>query len=215
MKVAVLCSDESHPINTYLVRWASECRQKYSISILHSSEDLEGGDFLFLVSCSEIVSTELRAKYRYSLVLHASDLPQGRGWSPHVWAVLAGSEVITLSLLEAAAKVDEGRIWIKKDIAISKAALWDEINHLIFEAEIELINRAIDECEMIHPYEQDDMDMTTYYRKRTPLDSKIDPEKSIVEQFNLIRICDPNRYPAWFEIDKQKYKLILQRLDND
>ena len=34
--------------------------------------------------------------------------------------------------------------------------------------------------------------------KRTPADSEIDPGKSILEQFNLLRIVDSERYPAFF-----------------
>jgi methionyl-tRNA formyltransferase len=54
-----------------------------------------------------------RAKYDSSLVLHASDLPAGRGWSPHIWAITNGAESVTLSLLEAEDQVDSGRIWKK------------------------------------------------------------------------------------------------------
>jgi len=51
----------------------------------------------------------------------------------------------------------------------------------------------------------------SYYKKRTPNDSEIDPTKSLIDQFDLIRVCDPNRFPAFFELNGVKYKIILEK----
>ena len=31
------------------------------------------------------------------------------------------------------------------------------------------------------------------------------------DQFDLMRTCDPNRYPAFFELYGKKYKIILEK----
>ena len=49
----------------------------------------------------------------------------------------------------------------------------------------------------------------TIYPKRTPKDSELDINKSIKEQFNLFRIVDNEKYPAFFEIDGIKYVLNI------
>lgn len=190
-------------------------QSRHSIELVRSRAELTDGDFLFLVSCSEIINAEHRENYRHTLVLHASDLPRGRGWSPHVWEIVNGGDNITLSLLEAEDKVDTGRVWLKREIPVGKTALWHEVNHLLFEAEISLMREAVERHEHIEPYAQSAEVEPTYYRKRTPQDSRIDPFESIADQFNLIRMCDPDRYPAWFELHGQKYKLILEKVDND
>ena len=38
----------------------------------------------------------------------------------------------------------------------------------------------------------------TYFKKRTPEDSKININKSLKSQFNLLRVCDEKNYPAFF-----------------
>jgi methionyl-tRNA formyltransferase len=38
----------------------------------------------------------------------------------------------------------------------------------------------------------------SFYNKRYPDDSRLDPNQSIAEQFNLLRIVDNERYPAFF-----------------
>ena len=88
MKITLLCSDPQHPVNAYIQRWAHVQAGLHEVNIVQKKAQLGGGDILFLISCSEIINAKDRAQYKVSLVLHASDLPQGRGWSPHIWALV-------------------------------------------------------------------------------------------------------------------------------
>lgn len=213
MNITLLCTDHTHPVNAYLAAWMDEAAGRHSIRIVRSRSELSSGDFLFLVSCSEIINADHRNKFRHTLVLHASDLPKGRGWSPHVWTIVQGGDVIYLSLIEAEDNVDTGKIWLKTEIPVDRGALWDEVNHQLFKAEIDLINEALNRYENIEPYVQRLDVEPTYFRKRTPLDSQLDPGQTIADQFNLLRMCDPARYPAWFELHGQKYRLTVEKLD--
>jgi methionyl-tRNA formyltransferase len=211
MRITLLCSDLQHPVNPYIQRWANAQTSLHEVSIVQKKSQLSGGEILFLISCSEIINASDRAQYKACLVLHASDLPNGRGWSPHIWALVQGAEFITLSMLEAEDKVDSGRIWRKAHIRVPRVALWDEINHLLFNAELEMIDYAVQNYALAKPQPQADAAQATYLRKRTPQDSRIDPNKSIAEQFDLIRVCDPNRFPAYFEHLGQRYTLKLDK----
>lgn len=132
-----------------------------------------------------------------------------------MWEVINGADTLTLSLLEAEDKVDTGVVWLQCEIPVARTDLWYDVNHQLFEAEISLMNRALEEYDYIQPYPQNPDVEPTYYRKRTPLDSQLDPEQSVADQFNLIRMCDPDRYPAWFELYGQKYKLRLEKVNDD
>ncbi len=211
MKIALLCSDPQHPVNHYIVRWAQTQAGEHEVEIVQKKSQLSGGDILFLISCLEIIGASDRAQYKACLVLHASDLPKGRGWSPHIWALVQGAEAITLSMLEAEDRVDSGRVWRKAHISVPKHALWDEINHLLFTAEMEMIDYAVQNYAIVTPQVQSEMEQATYFPKRTPQDSQIDPRKSIAEQFDLIRVCDPNRFPAYFEHLGNRYILKLEK----
>lgn len=212
MRITLLCSDPQHPVNSYIHRWAQAQTRLHQVDIVQKKSQLSGGDILFLISCSEIINASDRAQYKTCLVLHASDLPKGRGWSPHIWALMQGAETITLSMLEAEDKVDSGRIWRKAHISVPKHALWDEINHLLFTAEMDMLDYAVQNYALVRPQAQTETDRATY-PKRTPKDSQIDPHKSIAEQFNLIRVCDPNRFPAYFEHLGNRYILKLEKIN--
>jgi methionyl-tRNA formyltransferase len=211
MKITVLCSDVLHPVANYIQSWIAK-HQAHNIHLVRSKSELSHGDILFLISCSEIVSETDRSRYSKTLVIHASDLPLGRGWSPHIWQIIEGAEVLTLTLLEAANKVDSGLIWKKLHVNLRKDALWDEINHTLFVTELKLMDFAIDNFGLIEPHAQATDVEPTYYPKRSPLDSKISPIKSIEQQFDHIRVCDPNRFPAYFELHGSKYMIRLEKI---
>lgn len=213
MRISLLCSDEGHPVNAHLQRWIAANEATHRVELVRRKSELSGGDILFLISCSEIIRASERNAYRFALVLHASDLPKGRGWSPHIWEIIRGAEAITLSLLEVEDRVDSGRIWKKILIPVPKHALWNEINELLFEAEIALIDYAVSRCADIIPVKQDPGIEPTYFPRRSPEDSRVDPEKSIASQFDRIRVCDPERFPAFFEMHGKKYKLRLEKMD--
>jgi methionyl-tRNA formyltransferase len=92
-----------------------------------------------LISCNEIVPASVRGRYRKTLVIHASDLPRGRGWSPYVWQVLEGKNRIPVTLLEAEDAVDSGAIWAQRDLSLEGHELFDEIAARLFELELELM----------------------------------------------------------------------------
>jgi methionyl-tRNA formyltransferase len=214
MKITILCSNNCHPVYRYLIQWQKANEGKYRIEIFNSVRAIqEGGDILFLISCSEIVRQEVRDKFNYTLVLHASDLPQGRGWSPHIWDVLNGAKKLTLSLLNAEDSVDTGDIWKKITIPMDGLELYDEVNRKLFDAELQLMNWA---CEQIYTSEavSQQVSDSSYYRKRTPEDSQIDIDSSIASQFNLLRISDPDRYPAYIVVEGQKYKIRLEKVND-
>lgn len=213
MKVSLLCNNLEHPVMPYLRDWVTANAACREVELVSSIADASGGDILILISCTEKVLQADRNKYRKTLVLHASDLPAGRGWSPHVWDIVEGADHITLSLLEAEDVIDSGRIWKKQRIKVPRHALWDEINHLLFEAEIALVDFAVAALESIAPQEQNRTIAPSHRRKRTPEDSRIDPGKSIAEQFDLIRICDPDRFPAYFDHLGHRYTIKLEKAD--
>jgi methionyl-tRNA formyltransferase len=211
MRIAILCSSETHPINSYLAEWISSQQHRHEIALMRKKSELIEGDLLFLISCSEIISEPERSKFSKSLVIHASDLPSGRGWSPHIWQILEGATEITVTLLEAEDSVDSGAIWCKQNVTVPKNFLWDEVNEVIFKAELDLMDFAVENFGKINPLAQPDEVEPTYHRRRTPEDSEIDPQKSVADQFDLIRVCDPDRFPAYFHLHGQKYTLRLEK----
>lgn len=215
MKITILCSSSLHPVNGMLERWIEKHSATHQVTLVRGKQELSAGDILFLISCNEIITAQERAMFKKTLVIHASDLPKGRGWSPHIWEIIGGADGITVSLLEAQDKVDSGDIWKKLYVSIPKHALYDEINGLLFAAESELMDFAVENFYRVAPNSQSDSIEPTYYPRRAPANSELDPHKSIASQFDLIRVCDPERFPAFFKLHGRTYKLIIEKVENE
>jgi methionyl-tRNA formyltransferase len=215
MRISILCTDPKHPVIKSLQAWVDEISSKgHSAKLVFDKADLQGGDVLFLVSCSQMIRDAEREKYKAALVLHASDLPKGRGWSPHIWSVLNGASQITVSLLEASDPVDSGAIWLKTEFRLEGHELLPEINEKLFAAELFLMTQAVEQFEKIIPAQQLG-DPGPYMRKRLPADSRLDPNKTIAEQFNLLRVVDSQRYPAFFDYQSKRYLIRIEKDEND
>ncbi len=215
MKISILSTDEKHPVMPVIKIWAEEAAEKgHTVFISYDISDLVGGDILFLVSCSQLVRDEDKRKFKTTLVLHASDLPRGRGWSPYIWAILQGKHEITVSLIEASEPVDSGDIWLKTTFNLEGHELLDEIHQKLFNAEAYLMTKVVDELANIVPEPQVGHP-GEYMKKRSPSDSEIDPEKTLADQFELLRVVDSDRFPAFFDYREHRYLLRIEKDENE
>ena len=214
MKITILCTNKNHPIYSVLKEWVSKNIDNHVLQLSDEVEISLEGDILFIVSSSQIISKDIRDRYKKCLVLHAGDLPKNRGWSPHIWEILRGASDITLTLLDAEDKVDSGAIYLKKNISIPKHLIWNEINCILFKEEIAMMEFFIKNYHKIKSKPQNEFLTPTYCKKRKPEDSKLDPKKNIEEQFDLIRTCDPDRYPAYFDLNGFRYKIKIEKLNS-
>lgn len=195
--------------------WRRNRMDRDEVSILQSTSQASGGDVLFLVSCFEIVAQPIRQNYRHTLVLHASDLPVGRGWSPHIWAILHGEQEIVVSLLEAEDQVDSGDIWCKTSFPVPKHFLYDEINDALFSSELSLMDRGLEMIESGQRPTPQKGDGLKIWPRRHPIDSEIDPESPITREFDKMRTADPMRYPAFFHLHGHKYIVEIRKADDE
>ena len=84
--------------------------------MIHKHSEVIKGDVLILLSCNKIFkSLDLNT---FNLVVHESNLPEGRGMSPFTWQILEGKSVIPVTLLEATKELDDGKIYGKINVKL-------------------------------------------------------------------------------------------------
>jgi methionyl-tRNA formyltransferase len=214
MDISILTSSEEHPIFKCLKCWLKQQNKiGHHVHLTTDITSLDAGDFLFLVSCSTFVPLDVRRKFSFVLTVHASDLPDGRGWSPHVWQILNGANEITVSLIEAEDEIDTGAIWLQDILNFEGHELWDEINEALFNSTTKLMSDALKNHKDIVPKPQSSTGVT-YFERRDPDDSRINPSETILSQFNMLRVCDPERFPAFFEHLGQRYNIVIKKIKN-
>lgn len=193
-------SDYDSWINTYVAEMVgSWISRGHDVQWVHKAEALKEGDFLFLLGCSQLIDRDVRTLHRHNLVVHASALPEGRGWSPLTWQVLQGAENIPVSLIEAEAMVDSGPIYAQEFIQLNGDELIDELRHSVGMSTRSLCTWFVESFPEGPRQPRPQAGKPSYLRRRGPSDSRLDPEKSLASQFNLLRTVDNERYPAYFD----------------
>ncbi len=207
-KIDILVDNDSW-ILPYAAELADELKSMgYTTKLVRKVSDLESGWVCFFLGCTQIVNDDVLDKHEYNLVVHESDLPEGKGFAPMAWQILEGKEEITFCLFEATNKVDAGRIWIKESISLSGYELNNEWRDLQGEKTKELCLKFVNRSDEMVPQEQEGV--ATFYKRRGPKDSQLDIDKSIREQFNLLRVVDNENYPAFVLIGGKKLILSVE-----
>lgn len=210
MKIQILCDNPDSWIVPYAHSLAKVLTNMgHNCIVWYKHKDVEQGDILCLLSCERIFKALHLNKY--NLVVHESYLPQGKGWSPVTWQILEGKNQIPITLFEATDALDAGEIYAQTVISFDGSELIDEIKTKQGKATQQLILDFVNNYPNVmgKPQKGDE----SFYPKRTYKDSELDPDKSIREQFNLLRVCDNNRYPAYFVLNNQKYIIKIEKYE--
>ena len=195
------------PYARNLVEWS--CAQGDEAHLCRKHDDIGFDGIAFFLGCIKITPPDILARNHVNLVVHASDLPKGRGMSPWTWQILEGKEMLPLCLLHAEDKVDSGSIIYKKQLLLKGTELVADIRDIIGMGTLDLCQDYL--LEPLPPLGQEQSGKPTYYKKRSPEDSRLDPALSIEEQFNLLRIVDNENYPAFFDYRGQRYILKISK----
>lgn len=186
----------------------------HTVRVSNRVEQAKPADFCFCLSFSRLVSHVFRLQYRHTLVVHESDLPQGRGWAPMTWQILEGKNRIPVTLIEAVDAVDAGPIYLQDWVELNGTELNPQWRALQAQATQSLCRQWVQAYPVIAESARDQEGVGSTYARRRPADSQLDPAKTLAEQFNLLRIVDNENYPAYFEINGQRYRICIDPLSD-
>ena len=123
LKINILTSKSSW-MNLFDKTLKTELENRgHTVKLISSKTELEKADISFFLSCFEIVGPEYLKKSDHNIVVHESDLPRGKGWSPASWQILEGKNVIPVMLFEAVEAFDAGSVIALKQSYIGTALI--------------------------------------------------------------------------------------------
>ena len=206
MKISILTDNPQSWIVPFITEFLSTNKEHEFIHIF-SASDITQGDILFILSCEKILSSNYLKYNKKNIVIHPSKLPLGKGFSPLAWQILEGKNTIPLTLFEVNEAVDSGDIYFVEYIKLTGYELNEEIKKLQANLTFSMVKKYINQYKFLNPIPQ--IGTSTFYPKRTKHSSELDIHKNISDQFNLLRIVDNDRYPAYFYVDNKKYILKI------
>lgn len=208
----IIVSDEDSWINRYISKFVEELiKNGHNVIHKHHFDIKNKYDFAFLLSFSKIVSGSMLQLNKHNLVVHESALPKGKGWSPLTWQILNGERKCPITLFEATDNVDSGKIYLQRVMEFNGNELIDNLRKIQAENTIEMCLEFVHNYENVMNNAREQDGESTYYQRRTQKDSELNIEKTIKEQFNLLRVVDNEKYPAHFYIRGEKYILKIYK----
>lgn len=207
-----IATDRRNWINAFIPAWLPKLKPlAEEIVWVHDASDMTPGDVAFFLGFEQIVPPAILALHKHNLVVHASDLPKGKGWSPLTWQILEGKSDIPVSLFEAAKEVDSGPVYARRTMSFRGTELIDEMRQALGRITIELCEDFLHQYPDIVRFATPQSGDPSYYPRRTPEDSRLDPDLPIRDQFRLLRVADNERYPCYFELDGDTFIVKVEK----
>lgn len=179
-------------------------------ALIEQQADVLHGDIAFYLSCTGLTPPERLARNGWNIVVHASDLPRGRGFSPLVWQVLGGINTIPVTMITMTEAADAGDILMQRLLEFGGHELNDEMRDAMGAMIVDMcFDVAMADAPPVRTPQSGE---PSWYQRRRPDDSRLDVEKSLIDQFQLLRVVDNEHYPAYFDLNGHRYVIKIERL---
>lgn len=210
MEISILVDSKDSWFCDYAEKLSRELGiEGHKVSYVHDSKELQGGDICFLLSCVKLVKKDRLQLYKHNIVIHASDLPKGKGFTPLKWQIIEGKDDIPITLFEAVEEMDAGNYYFKETVHFEGHELLDEMQEIMGNKICSMAMRYVLESESLVSIKQEGTE--TIYSRRTVKDDELDISQSIESQFNHFRIADNERFPIWFRYRNHEYILKIEK----
>jgi len=213
LKIAILSSP-----NQWFIPYAKALSKRLKAPFYENHKDIKNADIIFVLSYHKIIEKEFLNKASF-FIIHASNLPQGKGWSPLFWQVLEGKKEIVFTLFKASVGVDSGDIYLQKTLKLTGLELFDKLRSKQGQMCVKMCIEFLKNYSILRPISQKLLlkkgAKESFYTKRSPKNSKLDINKSLDENFNLLRICDNENFPAFFYKNGVKFIIKIYSISTD
>ena len=213
MKIQILTDN----IKSWFIPYGHILKKKleeinHEVSYVYNKTNLLMSDICFFLSCSSLIDNEYLNLNKHNIVIHASDLPYGKGFSPLQWQILEGKDEIKLTLFEAVEKCDAGPYYFKSNLVFDGSELYNELREKLAQKIILMCIDYVANIDQLEPIKQAGEE--SIFRRRKTADDEIDIHKTIAEQFNHFRIADNDNFPLYFHYRGCSYLLKIYKRDN-
>ena len=170
-------------------------------------------DLMFAVSWRYMIPASIYHRpHLGAFVFHDSLLPEYRGFSPTVWAIINGEDHTGVTLFKIAEEVDAGDIVDQDRVPIGLDETIAVVIERVTQTYLDLLERNLDNLVSgtASRYPQDHS-RATYTCKRLPEDNQIDWAMSSENIYNLIRAVSVPYPGAYTYLSGQKMRVWSAR----
>jgi len=202
-KVTFLLDKSNLWFEKQLQNYDFRLNNKYIFKISKNPNNIKNQNIVFPLSYTRILPESFLQKNELVLIAHPSKLPKDKGFAPLQYQILRNKNKVYMSLIKAVKEVDAGPIYFQNSFVLNGTELSDEIRNTQGIQFLNIIKKFLIKYPNVKSKKQ--IGKGNFNKRRYPKDSQLDINKTIGEQFNLLRIVDNERYPAFIKINNKKY----------
>lgn len=164
-------------------------------------------ELLLSVNYKNLLSKDLLASVQHKVNLHGSFLPNYRGRSPHIWAIINGENEtgVTAHIMDEG--IDTGHILHQEVVPIKPidtgSSLIQKFKEVYPRVMLFGIKNSINNV-----YQVQDKSKGSFYGRRTPIMSCIDKNKTRKQIMDFVRALSEPYPPAYFFLPNGKKVLV-------
>ena len=202
IKIAFLFDKKNNWLSKYFQDFKVN-ENKFIKKIFYSPKKIINYDLVFVLGYTKKLNKVFLNKNKLNLLIHESDLPYGRGMSPIQWQILKGVNLIKVKLIEVADKLDSGDIFESGLIKLNGTELYNDIRKKQANETINLIKKFLKKFPKYKRTKQ--VGKPLYFKERNKNHSELNLNKTLKQNFNLMRISNNKEWPAFFYYKKKKF----------
>jgi methionyl-tRNA formyltransferase len=115
-----------------------------------------------------------------------------------------------VTLFEAVDWVDSGDIYLQEWLEFEGHELIDELRQAQAAATLRLCREFVNRYPEVLQSAKPQVGQESFYPRRRPKDSQLDGDQPLAEQFNLLRVVDNEKYPAFFNHKNKIYTIYIK-----
>ncbi len=216
IKVTFLFDKTNLWIKKYFIKKDFINNKSINLNFSENYKYVKNQDIVIPISYTKILSDSFFNSNKLVVGVHPSNLPRDKGFAPVQNQILKNRNKIYLTFFQLTSKTDSGPIYFKNFFKL----VGNELHNEVRKKQALLIKKMI--IKFLNKYpnikKETQKGKSNFNKRRYPEHNKLNINKSIKKQFNLLRVSDNEKFPAYFIYKKHKYVLKIykyKKLDNN
>jgi len=190
----------------------------FNYTILEDESEITSNfHFVFVSGYYKIIPENIIEKPKHGIYcFHESPLPEGRGHAPIQWALLNKRNNLTISMFKIDKGVDTGLLCYQYNMPISKMDTYKILENKRQIGLQECFKSFLEEVKNGVVVLREQSGLGNYQTKRSPEHSELTKKNySIEDLWDSIRMCDNDKFPAFFKLNDKKVILKYEVIDDN
>ena len=171
-------------------------------------------DIVFGTGIYQLIKEPYLSLPAYGIVFfHETPLPEGKGNSPIQWTVFNKRPNLTVTAFKATEGMDAGAILYQYNIPLSSSDTLEILDKKRSLGIKKSFSEILEELKQGYIVLRAQTGQDSISQRRTPDDSELDPNETLLNLWDKIRVCDNNKFPAFFHLNGKR--IIIRYIVED